>query len=230
MTTPSIDNDDDEDHYDDDDDDDTDTDTGATGQARSNADVPPPIGYDDNDDVPNVNESDFKPLEIKTDDDIIRSLSSSSPICGPCHTILMPYLPRDLIDVILHYTVSLLMIGMEYERVLNFQAAYPWFENSLASCERDYERSFHTEDDNTSSKHESLTIDAEYGPSLFQTAFYLRVGLNAAKIDDIRGSRLLLRALEVNYVPAYAPMARNYFYGKGVGRDLRKARELMEQG
>jgi TPR repeat protein len=72
--------------------------------------------------------------------------------------------------------------------------------------------------------------DANYAHALFQVAFYLRVGMNSVLVDDERSSRLMLQAIELGYVPSYAPMSRCYFYGKGVPKDLARARELIMMG
>lgn len=58
---------------------------------------------------------------------------------------------------------------------------------------------------------------------------YLATGSHG-KTDAAKGIELLEKAIDMNYVPAYLWLGNLYKEGKGLGKDLAKAREWFEKG
>jgi hypothetical protein len=173
------------------------------------------------------------------DEPIIRTLASLLPYYSPVMVSSSQYaIPKPLLELVFHYCVDTLSIADEYDHRQEYVAAYPWYERAVADFQRDSDHlhAIINKDNNdikreirgvplnrtnssSSSGSSSGTMtttenNVSNARALYQLAFYLRVGLNACQVDDDRSSVLMLRSIDMGYVPALAPMSRCYYYGK----------------
>jgi hypothetical protein len=121
--------------------------------------------------------------------------SSSMTMIGHDIATNVPQLLAPLIDLILQYIPSYLMIGNTYERCGDWSNAFRWW--SAASCQ-------------------ALAEDpAMIGVACFKTSLCYRFGMNACDVDETKAAELLQRAVAARVRTAYMHLAEFYAYGKG---------------